>query len=190
MSGSLSYGSAATPYLSTIDSASSTYGVPSNLLYAVIGAESSFNPSATTSGSSSAGLGGFIDSTAQSMGVDQFDPTSSINGAAQYLSQLFKQTGSWSGAVNAYGTTVTQPGQSPTAGQSDVASIAAALDGNGTGSSGGGSSASAVGSIFGGTQDLALRVGVGMIALLFIGVGLASLAFGSTPKEVVKAAIA
>lgn len=83
------------------------YGVPTNLFLWQIGQESSWDPNAhnSTPGSTATGLGQFINSTAQSFGIDPTNPYQSLQAAAQYDAQLYNQTGSWPAAMQAYGTT-------------------------------------------------------------------------------------
>jgi len=72
-----------------------------SLLAAVANQESSFNPAAVSS-SGAQGLMQFTPATARGLGVNPFDPASSVNGAAKYLSQLTKQFGSTDLALAAY----------------------------------------------------------------------------------------
>ena len=82
-------------------SAAATYGVPENLLKAVAGAESAFQPSAV----SSAGAEGrmqLMPSVASSLDVNPFNPGQSIMAAAHLLSSYHGQFGSWPLALAAY----------------------------------------------------------------------------------------
>lgn len=106
------------------DQAAQKFGVPTNLFEAQIGQESSWNPDAQNGEAS--GIAQFIPSTAAQYGVDTTDPVSSLFGAAQYDADLFKQTGSWTGAMQAYGTIPTSG--TLTSGQQNVATIAGAAD--------------------------------------------------------------
>jgi len=86
------------------------WGVPSNLFSAVIGAESSwnpnaYNPTAAANGEHAVGIAQFLPSTAAQYGVDPTNADESLQGAAQYLHDLYGQYGSWGAAVKAYGTT-------------------------------------------------------------------------------------
>lgn len=66
------------------------YGVKAALLYAVMAAESSFNPAAL-SPKGAAGLMQLMPDTARRYGVqDRHDPAQSIRGAAQYLRDLLR----------------------------------------------------------------------------------------------------
>jgi hypothetical protein len=98
------------PYYPTAIAAADAYGVPENIFTQLIGSESGFNPNPGPGGSPYAfanpsyggGIAQFIPSTAASMGINRLDPTSSLYGAAQYLSQLYQKTGSWLSAVTSY----------------------------------------------------------------------------------------
>ncbi len=67
----------------------SIYGLEEALIYAVIRAESNFDPNAT-SPAGARGLMQLMPGTAAEMGVtDIFDPTQNVAGGAQYLSKMF-----------------------------------------------------------------------------------------------------
>lgn len=89
------------PFTQQFLNASAKYGVPAALLAGVARAESNFNPNARSLVGAQ-GLMQFMPGTASSLGVNPLDPTSSINGAAHYLRQLYDQFGNWSFAVAAY----------------------------------------------------------------------------------------
>jgi membrane-bound lytic murein transglycosylase B len=89
-------------YYSQAVASANAYGVPPSLFTAVINAESGFNPNAYNASSGAAGIAQFIPSTAQSFGIDPYNPSGALNAAAQYLSQLYQRTGSWTGALLAY----------------------------------------------------------------------------------------
>jgi cell wall-associated NlpC family hydrolase len=82
-------------------SAASTYGVPEDLLKAVAGAESSYQPGAV-SGAGAEGLMQLMPSVASSLDVNPFNPGQSISGAARLLSSYHEQFGSWPLALAAY----------------------------------------------------------------------------------------
>src|SRR5258706_13737490 len=88
-------------YSNIIHDASTKYGVPTKILSSLIQAESSGDPTAISS-AGARGLGQFMPGTASDYSVDVNDPASSIHGAARYLSDLYKSTGSWAHAVAAY----------------------------------------------------------------------------------------
>jgi cell wall-associated NlpC family hydrolase len=92
---------AGVPYANLFTSAGNRYGVAPSLLAAVAHQESSFNPAAV-SPTGAQGLMQFTPATAQGLGVNPFDPGSSVDGAARYLSQLTKQFGSTDLALAAY----------------------------------------------------------------------------------------
>ncbi len=81
--------------------AAAAYGVPENLLKAVAGAESSFQPGAV-SGAGAEGLMQLMPSVASSLDVDPFNPGQSISAAAGLLSSYHQQFGSWPLALAAY----------------------------------------------------------------------------------------
>jgi len=127
------------PYDSAISQAESANGIPPGLLSTVIGAESNYTPGAFNSYSGAIGIAQFMPSTAADpgYGIQPFnpsDPLASISAAGQYLKAMFNKTGSWAGAVQAYGTTTSQP---QTAGQQAVWTAANAADNSGSGITGG-----------------------------------------------------
>ena len=74
------------------------YGLPEGALSAVESVESGGKDEAT-SPKGAKGRFQFMPATAQAYGVDVSDPVSSAHGAAQYLSDLQKQYGSFRAAV-------------------------------------------------------------------------------------------
>jgi cell wall-associated NlpC family hydrolase len=89
------------PYVATIQDAASKYHLPASLLAAVVQHESGFNPNAVSSAGAE-GIAQFMPSTASGMGVNPFDPTEAINGAAELLSSYASRFGSYSDALAAY----------------------------------------------------------------------------------------
>lgn len=80
-----------TDYEDLIQTASSKYGVPADLIKAVIDTESSFNPNVVSSAGAK-GLMQLMDGTANGLGVsDPFDPAQSIDGGVRYLSYQLKR---------------------------------------------------------------------------------------------------
>ncbi|WNG50853.1 transglycosylase SLT domain-containing protein [Archangium minus] len=78
-------------YDNIINEMSKKYKVPARLIKAVIQAESSFNPNATSSAGAK-GLMQLMPATAQGLGVkDRSDPRQSIEGGTKYLSQMLKR---------------------------------------------------------------------------------------------------
>lgn len=97
------------PYANIINEASVKYGIPANIIAAVIEKESSFRPNARPldkSGkplSSAKGLMQLIDGTARSMGVsDPFDPYQNIMGGTKYIRNLMNRFGSLEKALPHY----------------------------------------------------------------------------------------
>jgi len=86
----------------TITDAAAKYNLPQNVLSDLIRGESSFNPNIGCNSSGACGIAQFIPGTAAQYGVNVNDATSSINGAANYLSDLRNQTGSLSTALTRY----------------------------------------------------------------------------------------
>lgn len=82
--------------------AAAQYGVPWPIFDQLIQGESSWNPNIGCNAYGACGLAQFIPSTAATYGVDVNDPTSSLNGAAQYFSTLYGQSGSWTQALTRY----------------------------------------------------------------------------------------
>jgi len=82
--------------------AASKYGVPENLLRAVVQHESGGNPRAV-SPAGAMGLMQLMPETAQTLGVsDPFDPAQNIDAGARYLRQQFDRFGDWTLALAAY----------------------------------------------------------------------------------------
>jgi soluble lytic murein transglycosylase-like protein len=80
-----------TDYDDLIHAASAKYGVPVDLIKAVIDTESSFNPGVVSSAGAK-GLMQLMDGTARGLGVsDPFDPAQSIDGGVRYLSYQLKR---------------------------------------------------------------------------------------------------
>jgi cell wall-associated NlpC family hydrolase len=88
-------------YVNTIEQAASANGIPSSLLAGLIQQESGFNPDAVSSAGAE-GIAQFMPATAAGLGVDPYDPTSAINGAAQMLGSYTRQFGSYADALAAY----------------------------------------------------------------------------------------
>jgi soluble lytic murein transglycosylase-like protein len=105
-SGSASTGSGGSslsgvPYANLFQQAGARYGVDPAVLAAVASQESGFNARAV-SPAGAEGLMQFMPSTAAGLGVNPLDASSSINGAAKYLSGLQSQFGSLPLALAAY----------------------------------------------------------------------------------------
>jgi peptidoglycan DL-endopeptidase CwlO len=88
-------------YVSTIEQAAQSNGIPPSLLAALLSHESRFEPTVVSSAGAE-GIAQFMPSTAAGMGIDPDDPTEAINGAAQLLGSYTRQFGSYSDALAAY----------------------------------------------------------------------------------------
>lgn len=78
-------------YDDLIQAASAKYGVPAQLIKAVIRTESNFNANAVSSAGAK-GLMQLMDGTARGLGVsNSFDPEQNIDGGTKYLSMLLKK---------------------------------------------------------------------------------------------------
>jgi len=115
-----------TEYEELIQEASSKYGIPVDLIKAVIDTESSFNPDVVSSAGAK-GLMQLMDGTANGLGVsDPFDPAQSIDGGVRYLSyQLKRFDGQEKMALAAYNA---GPGRVTKLGVSSDAELMAQLD--------------------------------------------------------------
>ena len=91
------------PYMDTIQAAAEAYGVPEDVILAVIETESGFKPDAK-SATGVRGLMQVTQDTYKGLGFtgDRSDPTNSINAGTKLLSQLYKQYGNWDDAFTAY----------------------------------------------------------------------------------------
>lgn len=88
-------------FVTTIESAAAANGIPASLLAALVSHESGFNPNAVSSAGAE-GIAQFMPATAQGMGVNPFDSTSAINGAAKLLGAYSSRFGSYANALAAY----------------------------------------------------------------------------------------
>lgn len=89
-----------------IRAAESAYSLPTGLLHRLLFRESHFRTDiitgATRSKAGAAGIAQFMPATAAEMGVDPLNPAQAIDGAARYLSRLYRQFNEWPLAVAAY----------------------------------------------------------------------------------------
>jgi cell wall-associated NlpC family hydrolase len=92
---------AGVPYSNLFTQAASRHGVDASLLAAVASQESNFDSQAV-SPAGAQGLMQFMPATAAGLGVNPLDPSSAIDGAARYLSNLTRQFGSTELALAAY----------------------------------------------------------------------------------------
>lgn len=88
-------------YDSLFAAAGAKHGISANLLAAVAKQESGFNANAV-SGAGAQGLMQLMPGTAKGLGVDAFDPTQAVDGAARMLSGLVEKFGSTELALAAY----------------------------------------------------------------------------------------
>lgn len=77
------------------------YNIPVDMFLRQIGAESSWNPTAT-SNKGAQGYGQLMPATAAELGVDPNDPYQNIEGSARYLAQQYGRFGEWPLALAAY----------------------------------------------------------------------------------------
>ncbi len=97
------------PYQQTITGAASTNGVPVSILAWLLWKESRYRPEiidgTVRSGVGALGIAQFMPATArEELGSEAaaLDPSIAIPGAARYLANLYRQAGSWAGALAAY----------------------------------------------------------------------------------------
>lgn len=95
---------AAGQYQDIAIAAAQKYGVPQNMFLWQIGTESSWNPNARNPTSSATGIAQITKDTADFLKVDPLDPMASLDAAARYDAMLYKKWGSWTGALEHYGT--------------------------------------------------------------------------------------
>lgn len=88
-------------YMPTVLDAANANGIPASLLGALLSQESGFNPAAV-SHAGAVGIAQFMPSTALGMGVNPYDPTSAIYGAAKLISSYLAKFGSYAEALAAY----------------------------------------------------------------------------------------
>ncbi|MFJ7171643.1 lytic transglycosylase domain-containing protein [Citrobacter freundii] len=77
-----------------VEQANNTYRLPKNMMSAIVGVESSWNPLAINKSSGAAGLFQFMPSTAKAYGLegnDVFDPNKATFAAGKYLNDLNKR---------------------------------------------------------------------------------------------------
>jgi len=100
---SVQMGSISVPaqYAGLVEQASAASGTPASLLAAILYNESRFQPDVVSSAGAQ-GIAQFMPATAAASGVEPFDPSSAIPGAAKLLAQFHAAFGSWTDAVAAY----------------------------------------------------------------------------------------
>lgn len=91
-----------TEFQPLINQVAKKYGLPVNVLTALVKQESGFNPRAVSSAGAQ-GLTQLMPATARGLGVsDPFNPRQNLEGGARYLSQQLKSFGSLDKALAAY----------------------------------------------------------------------------------------
>lgn len=88
-------------YDAAFSAAEKKYILPAGLLRRMAYQESRFNKDAV-SPVGAIGLMQFMPATAKDFGIDPHDPIASINAAGEYMSQLYRATGTWTNALAAY----------------------------------------------------------------------------------------
>lgn len=89
-------------YQPLIDRAERQYGLPPGMLASLLAAESSFNPNIVSSAGAQ-GIAQFMPGTAKDFGVNPWDPSSAIDGAARFLTQnLRRYSGNVTASLAAY----------------------------------------------------------------------------------------
>lgn len=123
---------AGTPYAEQFTAAARANGLSPKLLAAVAEVESNYRLDAV-SPVGAQGLMQFMPETAASLGVDPWDPSSAIDGAARYLRQMTDRFGSVEAALAAYnvgpGTVARAGGVVPSAAQRYVDKVLARANG-------------------------------------------------------------
>lgn len=99
---SLPTNAAVAPYQQIIQQSATKYNVPWQILVSVIQQESSFNANTPNSSAGAIGIAQFMPQTARHFNIDPHDPNQSIDAAANYLSQLHDNYGSWQAAAKHY----------------------------------------------------------------------------------------
>ncbi len=88
-------------YAGLVQQASASSGTPAPLLAAILFNESRFEPGVVSSAGAE-GIAQFMPATAAAHGVNPYDPSSAIPGAADLLAQFHSAFSSWTDAVAAY----------------------------------------------------------------------------------------
>jgi hypothetical protein len=77
----------------TAGNVADSYGLDRSVFFGLIDTESSWNPNADAPGSSAYGFTQLLSGTANSLGVNRFDPVQNLNGGAKYLSSMINRFG-------------------------------------------------------------------------------------------------
>jgi soluble lytic murein transglycosylase-like protein len=91
----------ATPHAALFNEAGARWGIPPTVLAGMAYVESRFQNDAVSQ-AGAVGMMQFLPSTASSMGVNPYDPSSAIDGAARYLRTALDRFGSLDMAIGAY----------------------------------------------------------------------------------------
>lgn len=92
----------ASDYIAIARQAANSSGIPPNYFVLQIRQESNFNPNALSS-SGAVGIAQFLPSTAAGLGINPYDPISSLYGAARYMASLDQSySGDYAKALAAY----------------------------------------------------------------------------------------
>lgn len=83
-----------------IETAAAEYGIPANVLAAILHQESGYDPTAMNrEGSGAAGIAQYMPETARALGIDPMDPIQSINATAMQLAERLRAGDSMQEAV-------------------------------------------------------------------------------------------
>lgn len=94
-------------YTSVINAAAKKFGVPANIIGAVMSVESgghqySASGNILTSSAGALGIMQLEPGTAKSLGENPYNTNQNIMGGAKYLAEMYKEFGSWTSAIQAY----------------------------------------------------------------------------------------
>lgn len=116
----------ASPYFAQAGTIAQNEGIDPSFFQAMIGAESGYNP--TASNGDAYGIAQFMPATAQEYGVNRYDATSSLAGAATYFKNLLDECGGDYVCASAKYGTIPSSGTNLTQNQQLVLQAAANAD--------------------------------------------------------------